>query len=240
MNRTVPAPQTTSAADTRRLLRQFDRYAGRFRPVLERRFGREQATAIVTESRQEFAALLPTIPFIGGRRNPLRFNLETSAMFLALERVLRRRGLAPAEIGRLVYAMTRSWLRAYPAWVLRLLGWWRFTPWYQRMLRRRAAASQARRYPGDWVFCYVPGDGRSFDWGVDYSECAILKFYETHGAGEFVPYLCALDYPMSEASGSGLVRRHTLAEGAPCCDFRFKRGRRTVAALPWQEPNAER
>jgi hypothetical protein len=161
-------------------------------------------------------------------------------MFLALYRVLRRRGVATAEIGRLVYAITQSWLRTYPAWVLRLLGWWRFTPWYQRLLQQRAAASQARRYPGDWVFRYVPGDSRSFDWGVNYSECAILKLFEAHGAGEFVPYLCALDEPMSKAYGSGLVRQHTLAEGARECDFRFKRGRRTVVVLPWQASNAER
>ncbi len=33
------------------------------------------------------------------------------------------------------------------------------------------------RYPDDWVFTFLDGDGIVFDFGIDISGCTILKFY---------------------------------------------------------------
>jgi hypothetical protein len=148
-------------------------------------------------------------------------------MFLALYRVLTWRGLHPDDIGQLVYRGIEAWLRGYPRILLRMMGWRRFAPWYLQAEQRRAERSQARQYAGDWVYRFVPGNGRSFDWGIDYTECAILKFYRSQGAEEFMPFLCSLDVPMGQALALGLRRTGTLVGGAPCCDFRFKRGRPT-------------
>ena len=71
----------------------------------------------------------------------------------------------------------------------------------------------------------MDGDGRNFDYGVDYTECAICKFYHAEDADELVPYVCLLDYPVSKALGTGMARTTTLADGAERCDFRFKPGR---------------
>jgi hypothetical protein len=196
----------------RRLRREFDRYGRRLRPALEAHFGTAGTAELVREARWEFGILLPAIPYIGGRRNPLTRNLHTAAIFLALHRVLARAGLTNDEIGRLFLDLTEAWLRSYPGWLLRLLGWWLCTPWYLRSVRRRAAASQARRYPGDWVYAFVPGDGRTFDWGIDYTGCGIVKLCQTLGVAGFARYLCPLDAPLSRACGLGLTRTQTLAE----------------------------
>jgi hypothetical protein len=210
-----------------RLLRAFDRDVPRVRRVLEARYGAQETAALVGAARREYAALIPQLPHIGGRRNPLTGNLQGAALFLAIWRVLRRRGTTPAEAGRLFHEMMEAWLGSYPGFLLRLLGRLRFTPWYRRALRRRAAASRGRRFPGDFVYDYVEGDGEAFDFGVDYTECGIVKLLRAQGAAELAPHLCPLDYPLSRAMGLGLVRTQTLAEGAPRCDFRFKRGRET-------------
>jgi hypothetical protein len=218
---------------SRRLLREFDGHARRLRPALEAHFGTAGAAELVREARAEFGMLLPAVPYIGGRRNPLTWNLHTAACFLALHRVLARAGLMNDEIGRLFLDLTEAWLRSYPGWLLRLLGWWRFTPWYLRAARRRAAASQARRYSGDWVYAFVPGDGRTFDWGIDYTECGIVKLCRALGVVGFARYLCPLDVPVSRACGLGLTRTQTLAGCAPRCDFRFTRGGPTRVRTPW-------
>jgi L-2-amino-thiazoline-4-carboxylic acid hydrolase-like protein len=225
---------TLDAAAAARLVRSFDGYARRARPALVARFGQAEAARIIGEARAELEHLAPAVPEIG-RRNPLRANLHTAAMYLALYRVLRTRGMDDAAIGRLAYDMLDEWPWPVPRWLLRLAGWWQFSPWYQRSLRLQAAASQRRRMPGDWVFHYVPGDGHTFDWGVDYTSCGILDFYRAQGAGDFVRFLCPLDAPMSRVLGQGLCRTHTLAEGAPACDFRYRRGGPTRVALPWAE-----
>jgi len=95
----------------------------------------------------------------------------------------------------------------------------------QNDFKRMAAASQKRVYPGDWVLTFVEGDGREFDFGVDYTECGLVKFYHAQGADELAPYLCLGDFPISKALDTGLVRTTTLARGGPRCDFRYKNGR---------------
>jgi hypothetical protein len=191
---------------------------------------------LVQEIREEYASLIPQMPYIGGKKNRLTRNLEGSAMFLAVYTVLKRHGKSAEEVGKIVYEMTQSWYRRYPQWLLRVIGRLRFSRFYASKLKKWAAESQKRRYPADFVYAYLKGDGKEFDFGVDYTECAICKFYRAQGAGEFAPYLCPLDYPISEALGFGMVRTKTLAEGADRCDFRFKRGRETVERLPWAAP----
>jgi hypothetical protein len=51
-----------------------------------------------------------------------------------------------------------------------------FSRRYKRRLQKRAAESQERRYAEDYVFAFVDGDGETFDYGVDYIECATCKF----------------------------------------------------------------
>jgi hypothetical protein len=94
----------------------------------------------------------------------------------------------------------------------------------KRMLKRAAAASQRREYPEGFVFHFVEGKGEAVDFGIDYTECAIVKFFKAQGADEFTRYVCLFDYPHSRLSGTGLVRTMTLAEGAEKCDFRFRIG----------------
>jgi hypothetical protein len=107
-----------------------------------------------------------------------------------------------------------------------------FSRLYLRRLRKRALESHQRKYPDDYVYDFVEGDGKSFDYGVDYLECASCKFLAKQGAPELAPYLCPADILYSEALGWGLLRTMTLAEGAEKCDFRFKKGGPTKVAVP--------
>ena len=52
---------------------------------------------------------------------------------------------------------------------------------------------------------------------------------------ELMPYLCSVDFIMSERMGLGLERTTTLAEGSPKCDFRFKHNGPTIWPAGMQE-----
>jgi len=106
-----------------------------------------------------------------------------------------------------------------------------FSSRYLKRLRKRAAESQKRQYPGDYVYTFVEG-GEEFDYGVDYVECASCKFLSEQGAPELAPCLCVIDVLYSEKFGWGLVRTMTLAEGYEKCDFRFKKGGVTRVKVP--------
>jgi hypothetical protein len=84
---------------------------------------------------------------------------------------------------------------------------------------------QQRRYTDDWVSEVVEGDGQDFDFGIDHTECGVVKYLQREGAPELAPYLCWVDYPMSAAMHVRLDRSETIAQGGQRCDFRFSRGK---------------
>jgi hypothetical protein len=78
----------------------------------------------------------------------------------------------------------------------------------------------------------VDGDGADFDYGTDYTECAVLKLFRQMGAEQYMPCICVGDLAASRALRTGLHRTTTLNYGGPCCDFRFKRNREASPGLP--------
>lgn len=208
---------------TKRLLAEFDTTVGRVADLFAGRYGSTDAVFLAGEARRHFERLIPDLPYVGGVQ-PLTQFVVATGWFLAMYRALQTRGRPVEEAGRLVYEVTEAYLRRYPGAARRLVGYMTFSKLYLARLRRRAQESHERRYPDGYVFRYVPGDDATFDYGVDYLECASCKFLARQRAPELAPYLCTVDTIYSEMFGWGLVRTTTLAERGDRCDFRFKRG----------------
>jgi ABC-type multidrug transport system ATPase subunit len=152
----------------------------------------------------------------------LTSNLSQSAAALAFYRAMLAHGQTVEQTGEILYRAVES-RAAMP--LVGLGGRFAMSDMAQRELEQGARISHQRQYPGDWVFDFVQGDGETFDYGIDYLECGICKYMQAQQASELTPYLCLLDFPMSRAMNTGLVRTTTLAHGAQRCDFRYKTGR---------------
>ena len=150
----------------RKLLKEFDKTLDRIRGVFVSRYGKEPVDGMLEEARQEYQALIPQLPYLGGKQPFTQF-LSSTAWFLAMYRVLQRRGETVEAVGTLAYQASETYLQAYPAFLRRILGHRTFSRRYLRRLQKRAAESQERRYPGDYVYIFVEGDGETFDFGVD-------------------------------------------------------------------------
>ena len=222
-----------------RHLKDFDRTAKHIRRVLVSHYGDDLAHPFLEETRREYEALIPDLPYIGGRKNRLTKSLVGSAWCLALYRALKEHGKTAEETGRVVYETVRAQLSAYPAFLLRLVGSLRFSKFAVARLRKQAEQSQRREYAGNWVYTVIDGDGKEFDYGMYFTECGICKFFHARGADELTPFLCLLDFPMSRAFGTGLVRTMTIAEGHDTCDFRFKKGREVEHEWPAAFPTED-
>jgi hypothetical protein len=214
----------------RKLLKEFDRTLARIRGQFVARYG-EDSEAMLREVRQEYEALIPQLPYVGGKQPFTQFLIST-AWYLSMYRVLKRRGETVEEVGQFIYQVTEAYLQAHPRFLRSFLGRITFSRRYLRRLEKGALKTQKRRYPGNYVYNYVAGDGRTFDYGVDYVECGPVKFLMAQGAPELAPYICPMDILNSELLGWGLKRTMTLAEGAERCDFRFKKGGETRVAVP--------
>jgi hypothetical protein len=207
----------------RRLLRQFDRGVATLQELLEAHFGDWGFDAVVAETRTEYEAVIDRLPWIGGSANPRSFSLYGSALWLALWRVLEPRGLTLDEARDLFSEMFRTYWSRYPRVFRHLYGRIRMGPTNQKKVRRLALASQQRTNPNDYVSRFVPGEPSRFDFGIDFVECAIIKFLRAEGAEELATVLCELDWPHTELIGIELMRTTTLAQGGERCDFRFRR-----------------
>jgi hypothetical protein len=214
-----------------RLLRDFDKSLNRVRLPLFSWLGEQQARRLIRESRHEYEALIPRIPFIGSK-NPLLVFLLPTTRYLAVYHALQGQGLTIEDAGQLTFEIGTEELRAIPSFARRFISYLWFSPEFMERIKKRAIDSHQRRYPGNYVLTYVEGDGREFDYGVDYIECASCKLLEAENALELAPYVCAVDKTASELLGWGLSRTMTLAEGAHKCDFRFKKGGETRVVVP--------
>jgi hypothetical protein len=215
-----------------KLMKQFRKALNFTRDILKQYYEEEKTENLISEIKIEIDNLLPELPYIGGKKNGLTFNLVASAYALAAIKVLERIGQSERDIGKILYEMNESYYKSKS----------RFLKWlYPRIIsskfifkrgKKKTEKSQLKKYPEDWVFEIVKGDGINFDVGINYTECGICKFYEKMGAKKYVPYLCLTDYAMARVFGMGLIRTQTIGNGAQSCDFRFKKNYQTPSGWP--------
>lgn len=224
--------QRTSNRQTEKLVRKYGHWMQRSGGALIDRYGEVTAAVIRGEIRDESRMLFRRMPYIGGRRNIYFSDLAFSAWALATYRVMVRHGGSLEGTAELIRDVVRAEIERIPRGVRSLMVRYRFSGLHQQRLERAAKRSQARRYPGDWVFERVDGHGKAFDFGIDMTECGIVKFLHAEGADELCAYLCDVDYVSAEAMGFGLRRTKTLAWGCDRCDFRLSRDAVTPALWP--------
>jgi hypothetical protein len=158
--------------------------------------------------------------------------MSTVCTYLALYRSLQSRGETIERAGQLIYRTSEAELLAVPVLARRIAAGRWFSRWFQKRLQSRAAESQSRRFPKGYVLAFVHGDTKTYDYGIDYTECAVYTFLKEQWAAELAPYICAVDKVASQTLGWGLTRTMTLADGKPKCDFRFSSFGHTNVAVP--------
>ena len=230
--------RVVSSRQADKLVGKYDRWLKRSGGALVDRFGEETAAVMRREILDEYRRLIPEVPYIGGRRNVHSGDLSFSAWALAMYRVVVRHEGSLEDTGELLHRIIRAETGRVPRVVRWLMRRYAFSRLRQRKSENAARWSQARRYPGDWVFERIEGDGENFDFGADMTECGIVKFLHAQGADELCRYLCDLDYVQAEAMGVGLRRTKTLAWGCDRCDFRISK--HGVTSAPWPPLFVER
>ncbi len=215
---------------TRRLVRRFDRFMPQ--RLLVERYGEETAAEMRQEMRDEYLRLIPGVPHIGKDGTSDGRFLAYGPMALAIYRVAMQSGGGLEDAGQLLHECGRAFYQRVPTMLRPVLRWYMFSGLRRRGLEKDARNSQARRYPADYVFEMVSGDGESFDYGRDIIECGIVKYMHAQGADELTPYLCEWDYILAETLGIQLRRTKTLAWGCDRCDFRMTKDGTTTATWP--------
>ncbi len=209
-------------------MRQFKIFLGLSSKVLELYFTKEEFIKISQEMVQEFQQLIPQIPFVGGKNNEGATKyIHRSAMFLVIYRILERKGFPYLKIGEISYKIFEEVYNFMqkPGEVI-------FSQNNIQKMRRVAKDSQDRKFKDDWVMEFVESNEREINYGLDYIECGIYKFYRQQGLEKYARFICLGDYAMARSYGYGLKRTQTIANGANSCNFRFIKGEQSPKGWP--------
>lgn len=190
---------------------------------------------VISKIKIDFGNVLENLPYIGRKEHPFLFSYIASAAGLASIRVLERENLPVETIGEFLYDTYKDVYQSLPEVVKRYLRWKEFALSTRQKIIDYAIISQTRKFPDDWVFTYIKGDGKNFNYGVDYAECAVLKLYKKMGAEKFMPYVCAGDFASSGVLRTGLHRTKTIYFGGQCCDFRYTKNANALRGLPFED-----
>jgi hypothetical protein len=210
-----------------KLMKDYDNVLKHTRGVLKSHFDDRKIDQILDECRRESSALIPTLPYIGGKQTTSTTNLIGGAWGLAIVFVLEREGLDERTIGRTIYMSMKRVFYARPRWLRWLMGKMMMTKPFLNKMRAQATAST---YPGGWQKVIVEDDAHDF--AQDVTECGIVTLFKQHGKEQYTPYMCLGDYPMFRSMGIGLTRTQTIGNGDPICDFRFKKRGDTPPGWP--------
>ena len=86
----------------RKLLKDFDKALGHVGVLLVSLYGQDLTEPLVEEARQEYEALMPQLPYLGGAQPFTQF-LVSTAWYPAIYRVMQRRGATVEEVGIFTY-----------------------------------------------------------------------------------------------------------------------------------------
>jgi len=180
------------------------------------------------EVMDEFEIVLTQMPYVGGAASRMSDFFMRLIGFMAISRVLRRRGVPLPVIGEIERETYKAQLLTVPEAERVASGRQFMSPENQALVREQAAlsttSSHQDAFPEDFVYDFVePGPGDDFEFGIDYKACGFCKFAARHGDQEILPNICGLDFDAYATRGIRLERTQTLAGGASHCDFRFSR-----------------
>ena len=190
--------------------------------------GEKTARAITSDAKKHFEALLPLMPDVGGVKNIMIQEMPIVAWYVAYYRPMKSHGITAEEEGRMIYDLYNISLQQIPKANALAEGARKFTHGYVEQVKKWAAWTRKQEYPANWVATFISGEGKDFDYGYDYSECALVKYLKAHGASEAAPYVCLNDFIRSRTYGTGLRRTKTLAQGDDICNFRYTKGRPVI------------
>jgi len=193
--------------------------------LLAPELGPEGAAIMSRDALAKFEGLIPGLPNVGGDRNLISYLVPVAAWYVALYGALRQFGKTAEDTGKLLYNLDEAQFKATPEPRKKMMSERLFSPRYKEMFRDWALWTQKREHPANWVAQFVEGRDGDFDYGCDYTECAMVKYVTSQKVPELAPYICLADFPSSRAYDSGLVRTKTIATGDGVCDFRYRKGR---------------
>ena len=218
-----------------RLMKQFELTLEIVKDILKERFTASKCETLINQMRKEYEGILTKMTDIGGGKHPFISTLTSKVSLLAIFHILDKEGYTYREIGEFSIRYKEIETKKEMKRIEKSGGNYldiMFSDAYLKPLKKYCELSQRRKYPDDWVMKFVDGTNEEFDFGINISECGILKAYKKLGAEKYGPFMCLLDFAHAHVIGFKFSRTKTIANGASGCDHRYTRIGTTPKAWP--------
>ena len=183
----------------------------------------ERAEEICKDAGEMFEELLPGLPYVGGDISPGTKFILLAGQWLTVFKSMEKRNYGAPEVGHMMVEVWEDQLKRIPPEEVDKERTLTFDKTYMDLMKNWTHRTPL--FKNDWIAEFVEGDGETFNYGIDYRACPVLEFFKTHGAQQFAPYYCLLDFPEAELMKRGFFRTKTLAQGDDFCNFRYKKGK---------------
>ena len=103
-----------------KILKEFDGFFKHFNRAIDQYQKDLDTDKVYREGRNELIRLIPEIPYIGGKKNNLTWNLVGGVMQLTVIRALEKERISEREIGKILYYSLDSYIKSKPKFILHL------------------------------------------------------------------------------------------------------------------------
>jgi len=216
----------------KKLMKEFHDLLITAEKVGQKHFDDEILKIFVEKTLHEFDLILPELPYVGGKESPYTNLMLQSAQTLAFYKACKSLGIDVRQCAEMMYEVGEVHIDSMSQIKKRLAKRMAFSRSFKQNWKKWAIESQKQEHPENWVGEFAEGDGTTFDWGLNFSECGCLKLLRKYDAEEIAPYACLGDFVRMRGLGIGFKRTQTLALGYSGCDFRFVKEYQTPKGWP--------
>ncbi len=183
----------------------------------------------------EYETLYPQLPYIGGKENRETIHLIMGAIILAIAGELEKKDLSTHQIGEIIFKSFERYFKMRPIALRCIIGKFVSSSFFRRWMKTQVQFNTVKKYRDSFKMELVDIVESDYDFGYNYTECALYKFFSKKNAEKYLPYICLGDYALFRSLGIGFKRTQTIANGGSLCDFRFKKGLKTQQGWPPEE-----
>ncbi|MCP4135830.1 MAG: L-2-amino-thiazoline-4-carboxylic acid hydrolase [bacterium] len=221
----------------RKMMKEFNAMYKGTQKSLMLYFDKAKITELQLESNSEYINLFSQLPYLGGKKSNSTINLIMGAIILSIIIPLEKEGLTSHQIGKVIFDAFDGYFKSKPKVIRFLIGKIAATGFFISEMKKQNDKSLLRKYKEDFVVENIKATGQDFDFGYNYTECALHKLFINNNKSHYLQYVCLGDYAMFKSYGISFFRTQTIGNGAPICDFRFKK--KAVTFKGWPPENLD-
>jgi hypothetical protein len=214
------------------MMKEFNAMYVNTRKALLAHFVPVEIDELESASEKEYINLFPTLPYIGGRKNSETINVIMGAVVISIVLPLIQEDLTERHIGRIIHSSFVGYFQSRPKWIQMIIGRFVTSNYSLNRMRKRIDENAKAEHEDNFQLENIELAGADFDFGYNYTKCALCKSFADNDVRKYLKYVCLGDYALFKSIGVGFTRTQTIAHGAPICDFRFKRKGENIDAWP--------